>query len=84
MDHSLHMWVNPDHPLIQVWKLIHQNLRIKSHCHKESANTALNWHQENITNLQTHQKREGHHHRRITPIRIVFRLGESDVKVSEE
>lgn len=84
MYHSLHMWIHGDHSLIQIGILPHQYLGIESHRHKEGTNSALDWHQEDIANLQSDQERKGHHHRCITTSRVIFRLCEGNVEIGEE
>lgn len=78
------MRINRHHPLIQIRILRHQNLRIKRHGHEERRHSTLNWHQEDIADLQSDDEREGHDDGRVAAGSVVRGRRESDVEVGEQ
>lgn len=84
MNHRLHMRINLHHPLIQIREIPHQHLRIESHSHKQRRDTTLDWHQEDISDLETDEESKGHDDHREGVVGVVGRLGEVHVKVGEQ
>lgn len=56
MDHLLHLRVDPDHPLVQIGMIPHQNVWIPCRSHKDCVHATPNGRHEDLTNLQPNQE----------------------------
>ena len=84
MDHLLHLWINPDHPVIELWMIPHQNVRIPRSSDKYSVDATSDWRHEYLADLQSDQERESHNDGRKGASVIVSWLGELQVEIGQE
>ena len=80
----LHIRINTHHPRPQIRILPNKHLRIKRHRNKESSNTTLDRHEEDITDLQTDQESKCHDDGCEGVALVVDGVGELEVEVGEE
>ena len=56
MNHLLHLWVDPYHPLVQVGMIPHQNIWVPRRSHEDCVHTTPNGRHKDLTDLQSNQE----------------------------
>ena len=84
MNHLLHLRVYPDHPLVQIGMIPHQNVWVPRRSDKYGIHTRPNRRHEYLTNLQSDEEGESHDHRRKSSPIVVTRLREFEVEIRKE
>jgi hypothetical protein len=79
----LHLWVHPDHVLVQLRVLAHHDFGIPRGCDEDGLDTTLQWRGEAVGHLQANEEGVCHHDRSELAIAVVRRVGEDEVEVCE-
>lgn len=53
VNHLLHFGIYPDHPLVKVRMIPHQDIRIPRSSNKNSIDAAANWRHEDLADLES-------------------------------